>query len=253
MEKSIHPSLSWRSVVAGVFVSFFIFITLMSLGIALGGISLSEGIPLRQSTFFGGVWVVVSILFSLFIGSYMTVRMSNFESRWIAVGQSTLLASLFTLVVVWQMAMFVGWVTKSAGNVAETIAGATDTLNLDASRVVEDALGGVQFRSNPDMVVAGLAARLIRGDSNSAKTFLAQHTNLTVLEVDSMIEGLSAQIAQLGVQAKETAATAMKATGWSMFLTYLFVFIGSVAGGIFGVKRNQRTPLIKYGMQPAYT
>src|SRR4051812_16245228 len=80
-----HPLISWRSIIAGVFVSFLSFVILSSLGLAVGGMALHEVVDKGNSAQgFGigaGVWLIVTVLISLFIGGYFAANISSFRAR----------------------------------------------------------------------------------------------------------------------------------------------------------------------------
>ncbi|MGZ5279925.1 MAG: hypothetical protein ACXWC9_08285, partial [Pseudobdellovibrionaceae bacterium] len=57
-----HPAMSWRSTVAGLMISLFAFAILLSLGVAIGGVSLTDGASLKDSGIMGAIWILVSVL-----------------------------------------------------------------------------------------------------------------------------------------------------------------------------------------------
>lgn len=250
-----HPQMSWRSTVAGFIVSLLVFGILLSLGLALGGVSLTDGADLRNSGIIGAVWMLLSILISLFVGSYFSGRVSNYFSNWTGIAQGAVLCALFIGFVLWQFANFAGVVTRSAGSMiggaaqmAPAAQGAASQMNIGLNEVVEDNLGGVQFNGDATTIMGGVASRLIRGNPESAKNYLAANSNLTRAEVDRRIAGAEAQLKETGDRAREAAAGAMKVTGWSLFGVTLLGLIVSIIGGVLGIASNRVAPADRVGV-----
>jgi hypothetical protein len=253
----LHPAISWRSTVAGLIVSLFVFTLLMSLGVAIGGVSLSDGASFRNSGILGGLWIVFSVILSVFTGSYLAARVSHFVSPLIGIAQGAVLASLFMGFVLWQLAGFAGWMARSAGSLIGGAAqvGAplvqTAAQNLNVSEIVEDSMTGVQFKNDPSIVARGVAARLLRGEPDSAKLYLTRNTNLSSAEVDTRIAQLDTQIKQTTEEARVAAARALKITGWSLFTTLLLSMVGGLLGGVLGSQINQKLPIEQADLPPA--
>src|SRR5690606_28333196 len=127
-----------------------------------------------------------------------------------------------------------GWLTQSAGNFlggAAQIAGpvassSANFLGPVVNDVVEDNLAGVQLRGEPQTIATGIASRMLRGDTEAAKSYLARNSNLTVPEVDQRINQLSTQMSQMTENARMAAAQALQVSGWSLFALLIFALIG---------------------------
>lgn len=242
-----HPIMSWRSTIAGLLVSFLVFAILLSLGIAIGGVSLTDGANLRNSGIIGAIWMLASIFIALFAGSYVSGRVSAYVSNWTGVAQGAVLCALFLGIMLWQFVGLATWMTRSAGALvgsavqagAPIAQDAASQMNIGFNEIVEDNLGDVQLTGDPQTVAAGVASRLIRGNPESAKNYLARNSNLTRPEVDQRIDGVQAQITEAGDKARTAAAGALKVTGWSLFGTTLIGLLVSILGGIAGAKAHR--------------
>ncbi|MES3038406.1 MAG: hypothetical protein V4736_10915 [Bdellovibrionota bacterium] len=253
MENTVafHPAMSWRSILAGVLVALFSFVTLMALGVAIGGVSLTDGASLQNAGIFSGVWVILSSIISLFIAGYFVARVSNFGAFRIGMGQGAVVAALFFGVMMWQAMGMVGWIAKSTGSVLGSVAqvgapAAADAIansNLNVGNLIEDNLDGVQFKGDSKTVISGVASRLVQGETESAKNYLARNSSLTRAEVDTRIDQAQAQIGAVADKARVTAANALKVSGWSMFAMLILGLAAAVGGGYLGAVSNVRDPL----------
>jgi hypothetical protein len=248
-----HPAMSWRATVAGLLISFFVFAILLSLGVAMGGVSLADGANLRSSGIIGAIWLLVSVLLSLFAGSYIAARISNFAAPWVGMAQGFVLASLFMGILGWQLIGLAGWLTSATGNLLGSAARAgaqaapaaqnlASSMNMGVNEIIEDNLGDVQFRGEPTTVMTGVASRLVRGNNDAAKAYLARNSNLTVAEVDQRINDLQAQLTQAADEARVAAAKTLQYLGWSLFATMVLGLITSVAAGVMGSLANRTSP-----------
>jgi hypothetical protein len=107
----------------------------------------------------------------------------------------------------------------------------------------EDALGDMNFRSDPTVVAKGVAQRLIRGDTDGAKNYLAMQSGITPTEADARIAQLKARADKAVDDAKVAAGNALQTTGWSLFLLVILGALSSVLGGALGSVANFRNPL----------
>jgi hypothetical protein len=246
-----HPLVSWRSVVAGLFVSFLTLAILLSLGIAFGGIGLDDGTTAQNAGIFSGVWFLVSSLIALFAGSYFAARISKFQNNRLGSAQGLVIASLFFGLFLWQTATALGWAGRAAGS---AVSGASSAVGQGVSQlsgnqvvnnIVDDAIGDLNLRSEPSVVAQGVASRLISGNTEGAKNYLARQAGITPAEADQRIAALRSQVDQALVTAREQGAAALKALGWTLFATLLLGAAASVGGGALGSRANLRKPLTR--------
>jgi hypothetical protein len=238
----------WRSLIAGLLLSMLVFSGLLGLGFALGGIGLADGTTALNASIFTGVWFIVSAALSLFVGGYFSVRMGKFRNDVVAAGHGFVIASLFVLLLLTQGAAALGWLTHAAGDVAggtaAMIGGGLGAASQSGAvrDMVEDSLGDMNIKE-AQVVIPGVTARLLRGDNEGAKNYLARQTGKTPQEVDQKITQLRAQLDQALVKAREATATAMKATGWSLFVLTVLSAVAAGMGGLWASMVNARKPL----------
>lgn len=243
--------VSWGSLIAGLLLTLLTFSGAVALGVAFGGIGLSDGTTAQNAGIFTGVWFILSAVIALFAGGYFCVRLGKFRNDIVGVAHGFVIASLFVLLFLNQTATAVGWLTKAAGDAASGTAAMIGTSvnaasqNSMVTNMVEDAISDLNLKSDPQVVVTGVTSRLIRGDNEGAKNYLARQSGSTPGEVDARIAALRAQVDQAVIQAREATATAMKATGWSMFLLIVLSAISGALGGLLATQVNGRKPLAK--------
>lgn len=244
-----HPLVSWRSIVAGFLVSLFTFALMLSLGLAFGGIGLADGVTRQGATVFTGLWLLFSSLVALFAGSYFAARISKTHTGRIGSAQGLVIAALFFGLLLYQMAMAIGWagqtaITTARGVGQAAVTGAQRATEIPAvNAAIEGAIGDLNLKSDPQTVATGLASRLIRGDVDSAKTYLAYQAGISQEEADRRIAALRERVDQAVIQAREAAAKGLQAAGWTIFLTLLIGGAAAISGGALGSLANVRKPL----------
>lgn len=245
-----YPLVSWRSVIAGFFVSFLCLAVLLSLGMAFGGITMdASGASLQGVGLYSGIWFVVSAVISLFAGSYFAARISQYHTNRIGSAQGLVIASLFFVFFLWQTFSAIGWVGRTATNAVGTTAQAVGTGASQAAHsstvnnIVQQALGDLNLRTDPQTVITGVATRLVQGDVEGAKTYLSAQTGISRAEANRRIDQLQAQVNQAMTQAQATAANALQGVGWSLFVTIVLGAAAAIGGGALGSRANVRKPL----------
>jgi len=140
------PRLSWGSVIAGVILSSIVYLIMSVLGTAIGASllsPLSRPDPLHGFGFGSGVWVIVTTVLAVFIGSYFAGRCAPVLG-WL---HGLLSWAVMTLLIVFGMTSLIGGAVSTAGSVAATSAqiGATaaNQTNNDPS-VINSAKQQVQ-------------------------------------------------------------------------------------------------------------
>ena len=249
--QSMHPLMSWRSVVAGLVIAVFFMIGLMGLGMAFGGIGMDDGTSVKSAGLYTGIWFLASALISLFVGSYFAARVSRFQSGRVGSAQGLVIAALFLGMFLYQAISAIGGLGQLTGSLVGKSAGAlgTGVERLSHSpmvkNIVEDKMGDLNLRSNPQDVAVGIAGRLIRGDGEGAKNYLAREAGIPVEEANQRISAARAQVDQAIVKTREATATALKSTGWSLFLLVVLGSVSAVLGGSIGSMTNLRKPMVR--------
>ncbi|MBY0472202.1 hypothetical protein K2X30_13635 [bacterium] len=245
-----HGVISWRSILAGLFVSLIVAAILMTFGMAIGGIVLGNvddtSQSLRASGIFGGTWSILTAFLSLLAGAYFTARISIFYSRAICMAEGLVVASLFVAVMGLQLVSLTGFAARAAAGVMGSTAlavGSSPNSRAVFGDLVEDQLSGVQLRGDSHAVVAGVLNRLLRGETEAAKNFLATNTSLTRDQVNTNIERISSGLARAGEEARLATAQGLRAMGWIMFSYLIFSVVGALIGGVIGSRANQKSAI----------
>jgi hypothetical protein len=243
--------IDWRSLFAGLLMSLLVFSAALALGVAFGGTGLSGGTTAESAGIFTGVWFLVSAIISLFVGGYFSVRLAKFRTDLVGCAHGFVIAAMFILLLMNSAVTAIGFIGKTAGVAA---GGAASAIGAGASAasdspmvqdIVDDSLVGLNLKADPKVVASGVASRLLRGDNEGAKNYLARQSGITPEEADQKIAALRAQVDQALVKAREATATAMKATGWSVFLLIVLGAIASATGGLLATHFNSLSPLAR--------
>lgn len=242
-----HPSMSWRSVVAGLVIALFSYVLLMSLGVAIGSVSLIDGLQTDAGNagIMAGLWMIVAAALSLFVGSYLASRVSKYVAPMVGSAQSAVITALFFGVLLFQMAATLGAASRTVGSMMGGAAqGAMNLSSYPAVQgVVGEALGGLNLNSSPEVVAQGVATRLLRGDAESARDFLAAQAGMTPTEAQARIDQAQTDVRAALAQAGSEAARAMSTAAWSLFAMMVVGLLAAVGGGVFGSRTNVRKPL----------
>lgn len=136
----IIERFSWSAIIAGVFMTLAIFISLMLLGLSLGlaVMDFENGISLTATSWFTGIWTVLSFLIALAAATFSTARLT---------GQPSRISGVLNGLTVWAVVsvfMFYA-VTKSTGQVVASTSGAVTS---QLKGMTESATGGMLNQSN---------------------------------------------------------------------------------------------------------
>lgn len=241
--------VSWRSVLGGFVLSLMTFAGLMALALAFGGSGLSDGSTVQNAGIFAGIAVIAATVIAIFVGSYFSVRLSRQKIDVVGCSQGLVLGSLVVLFVMWITMSAVGTIGRAAAEATGAAAVAAGTTAGAAAQnplvqdMVEDALGTTNLKSDPSVVVRGVSTRLVRGDQEGAKNYLAYQAGITREEADAKIAAMKTKADELMVKARTASANAMKASGWSVFLLIALSAIASVLGGLLASVVNVRGTL----------
>jgi hypothetical protein len=199
------PRLSWGSVIAGVILSSIVYLIMSVLGTAIGASllsPLSQPNPLRGFGFGSGVWVIVTTVLAVFVGSYFAGRCAPVLG-WL---HGLLSWAVMTLLIVFGMTSLIGGAVSTVGSVAATSAqvGAT-----------------AANQNNAD--TSGL---------NSAK----QQVQAAVASAASAASSPEAE--QDARQAADTAARAVARASWFSFAALIVGAIIAIVSGSAGFRHQ---------------
>lgn len=248
--------LCWKSVFAGVIITLMSYMILTALGAGVAGLTAARDIQNESGGMAlatgAGLWLGLSALISLFLGSYFTLRISKFVTNKVGAAHAFVVASIFFMLMGIGATSTLGSLSTGAAKIAENLnAGAMKVTN---STGVQDAFnrafGGSTLKDDPSFVVSGLATRLLRGQTDSAKAFFAYETGQSEADATARFEQLQnefmASAREAGVQTSRSIADA----GWSLFVTLIVGLIAAVYGGRVGAQANASRPLVSADTEP---
>jgi hypothetical protein len=221
-------------------------VALLGLGMAFGGISMDEDTSMGSAGLFSGIWFAVSCLISVFAGSYYAARFSDTKVMTSGPAQGLIVASLFLGFFLYQTISTLGVAGRAAGNLIGSTASVvgkgarsaaqTPGLVENMSMMVEDRLGDLQLKSEPRAVAMGVAHRLVDGNPEAAKNYLAMQAGMTPAEADARLAQLKAEADKKIDAAKLAAADALRTTGWTLFILVALTSVSAFLGGMLGTK-----------------
>ncbi|WP_413586994.1 hypothetical protein [Bdellovibrio sp. HCB274] len=234
----------WRSALAGVVIGLVTMIGVLTLSVAFGGIGLEDGSTAKNATIFAGVSIVVALILGNFTGSYYAVRIARRRVDVVGVMQGLLVGGICVLLMVCHTMASVatlGKVTGAAlGAAASTAGGIAATQTPMINDMIQDSLVGRKLASDADVIVKNLASRLVRGDQESAKNYLAAQAGMSQDDADKTVAALKEKTDQAMEEARKAAATTFKAVGWSSFVMIALAMIAAALGGMVGAVCNER-------------
>ncbi|WP_051888382.1 YrzE family protein [Caballeronia sordidicola] len=200
------PRISWGAVIAGVILSLIVYLVMSVLGTAIGASLLapmSQPNPGRVFGFGSGVWVIVTTVLAVFVGSYFAGRCAPVLG-WL---HGLLAWAVMTLLLLYGMTSIIGGAVSVAGNVAAA------TANVGA-------VGGSQG-DQP----AGSPANSVRQQAQAALNGAASAATSADAQQDAM-------------QAAQTAAGGIARATWYSFAALVVGAIIAVVSGSAGFRHQ---------------
>jgi hypothetical protein len=258
--------VQWPAVFAGIFITMLAYFTMMSLGAALGANTIPNtwrdwDLVQRAGTG-AGLWLLISSLVALFVGSYAASRVSGIIATRVGYYQAAVITALFFTLMVVQIGIGLGALSYGMSGVRNAVTGAAGGLmsNPQMIVVVEDALGDLRLQGPHESVVQGVLMRVVRGDQDSAVTYLASQAGIPREQALARYDNLKVQVARMTDELTSGAAAALKAMGWLAFGMMALGTAAAMAGGGFGAQMNLRNPVsgldrraVRSSRQEAYT
>jgi hypothetical protein len=248
--QSMHPLISWRSIVGGLLISFFSMVGLIGLGLAFGGTGMGEETTVRSLGLYTGIWFLISAVVSLFFGSYFASRISKVSSPRVGSAQGLIIAALFLGGFLFEVVVSIGGAGRLTRDLMTRSSTVMETSTESLSQapaikeIIQDVVGNLTLKNDPNFVTASIAAKLIRGDASSAANYLAEEASISTLEAQDRISNLKLKIDDSIQKAKMVTAAAMKSIGISLFLLVFFGGVFSILGGSLGSFTNIRKPIM---------
>jgi hypothetical protein len=236
----VHPLISWRSVLAGLFVSLLTYLTLLVLGVAIGGGKLitadAQSIGVATVS-----WIFISTGISLFAGAYFAARISRFQARVVGSSQGVVICSLFFAALLVQLFFLLG-------SLSPLTTASTSTVR----DIVQQSLDGLEFKADAKMVSEGIANRIMQGDTDRARDYLAMHAGITSSEAQARIETLRTLVQEALFEVNEKTASVLATAGWTLFGLIIVGLLGAIGGGVRGIRTNLNHPLTNEELTPTY-
>lgn len=197
--------LSWGAVFAGLVIAIAVQIVLTLLGAAIGFAAWEPGESARGLGIGAGIWAILSVLISLFLGGVTTGRLAGILTRKDGALHGILLWGLSTIVTVWLLA---SGVTALAGGAFRMVGGVLGA----ASGAAAQAAGGV---------AAGGERRIERAGERVEAAVKRNRA-----ELDTLGDTLQARAGQVARGAEDVAGTG----AWFALLALALSAAAAVAG-----------------------
>lgn len=223
----------WGAVFAGLFFTVVTQMLLTILGLAIGftAVDPRQGAPGEAFGWGAAIWAVITLVVSLFIGAYMTGRLSNVSTR----GDGALNGALTWAVSLVAMMYLVG---SGAAALTSGVFGLLGSAANTAAMVAGQQSNGTELVDR-----AKNAARSAGIDIDAAK----QRAQDTAQDAQNTAQRAAEPGTPENAQAKETAAKATDyaATGaWSLLVAALIgLAIAAWAGGLGAAADMRRVAL----------
>jgi MFS family permease len=156
------PRLCWGSVIAGVILSSIVYLIMSVLGTAIGASllsPLSQPNPLHGFGFGSGVWVIITTVLAVFVGSYFAGRCAPVLG-WL---HGLLSWAVMTLLIVYGMSSLLAGAVSAAGSVASTGA------KVSATAANQNGSAGDLMNSAKQQVQAAVASAASAASSPEAQ------------------------------------------------------------------------------------
>jgi MFS family permease len=199
------PRLSWGAVIAGVILSMIVYLIMSVLGTAIGASLLSplaKADTLRGFGFGSGIWVIVTTVLAVFIGSYYSGRCAPVLG-WL---HGLLSWAVMTLLIVYGMTSLITGAVSTAGSVAATSA------QVGATAANQAGGGNQMVDSAKQQIQAAMASAASAASSPDAE--------------------------QDARQAADTAARGVARASWFSFAALVVGAIISIVSGAAGFRHQ---------------
>jgi hypothetical protein len=108
--------LCWKSVLAGVLISIMAYMILTALGAGIGGLTASSLISNDEGggglATGAGLWLGISSVISLFLGTYFALRVSKYVTNKVGAAHGFLIASIFFILLIWGIGRTIGGISR---------------------------------------------------------------------------------------------------------------------------------------------
>jgi len=207
------PRLSWGPIFAGVILSMIVYLVMSVLGTAIGASLLapmSKPDPLQGFGFGSGVWVIITTVLAVFVGSYYAGRCAPVLG-WL---HGLLAWAVMTLFILYGMTSLITGAVSTAGSVAAT---------------------GAQVGAQVGATAANQA-----GGANSIVDTAKQQMQSAMASAASMASSPDA-----GQRARETADTAARGVARASWFSFAALIVGAIIAIVSGSAGFRHQPPIE--------
>lgn len=237
--------ICWRSTFAALPIALLTFSGVAALALLIGGVSLFDGASVGRAGLFAELSFLVALGVSTFLGSYFSVRVRNYGDETSANTQSVLMAALVLLMIFMGVASSIGAIGKSVGSMAGRAVSTVGGAGVPAMQssftqdLVEDGLGQLNLRSSPEVVLRGVTSRLVNGNPEDAKNYLAAQAGLTPAEANQKIALAKSKVDEAMMRAREASASALQVAGWNLLASIVLGLLTALWGGRMAFRARQ--------------
>jgi len=234
----------WPVIFAGLFIALLAHIALTALGMGIGGLAFGNVLIGDNGTglgIFALIWMVVSAAVALFIGAFLAIRMSNSISHSLGAAEGLVIASAFFIAMAISVTFGLGVVAPGVGAaVGQAGTGAGQLAQHPVVQgVVDRTLGELELRAPVEEVAQGIATRVLAGDIDGARAYLARQSDLSEPEINDAFRDLRTAVQE----AEEAVGSTIAAFGWTLLVTILLGGGGAAFGGRVAASRNLKQPI----------
>lgn len=241
--------LCWRSIVAGLLIAMMAHMILSSLGVGIIGVAAQSAIENEEGGLLlasgMGIWMALSTIVALFLGSYFAVRISKSVTNKVAAAHGFVISSAFFIILTVLASGALGSFSMGLGQVFSGVGKGSVALaeNSRVQDTINSAIGTTNLKSEPAVVAQGIAVRLLQGDTESAKAYYAYQSGLSQAEVSSRIDRLNAEFIATAKEVGDKTAKAATGTGITLFAFFLLGVLSAMFGGRYASHANVTRPL----------
>jgi len=114
-----HLHISWRAILAGIFVALAVDVLLSLLGFAVGLTAFEPTAGVAKGVGAGiGIWLIITAIASVFAGAYFGARVAGDPWRGDGVAHGVMVWAGFTLISLWLVGSGAGKILNTAGGLA---------------------------------------------------------------------------------------------------------------------------------------
>lgn len=150
--------------------------------------------------------------------------------------------------------MTLGTAGRAVGSVVGTAGSgiASASSSPQVQDVIDQALEGLNLKSEPKVVIEGVVVRLLQGDTARARDFLARQSGMSPAEAEARINAIREQLSETLAEVGDQTARTLSTAAWIFFGLMAFGALCAMFGGRLGARANFRYPITEDEFSPIY-